>query len=52
MKRLTFDIPDELHRDIKVYLAPTRGKMKDFITDLIRKKLDCEQQLNEKNKTN
>ncbi len=50
MKRLTIDIPDELHRDIKIYLAPTVGKIKDFVTDLIKEKLESERRFNEENK--
>lgn len=52
MKRLTIDIPDELHRDIKIYLAPTRGKIKNFVTDLIREKLHIDQHPDEENNTN
>lgn len=47
MKRINFNIPDELHRDIVIYLAPTRSKIKDFITDLIKEKLQLERHLNE-----
>lgn len=52
MKRRTIEIPDELHRDIKIHLAPTGGKIKNFVTDLIREKLHIDQHLNEENKIN
>lgn len=52
MKRINFDIPDELHRDIKIYLAPTGGKIKYFVTDLIKEKLQGEKSINEESKAN
>lgn len=46
-KRINFDIPDELHRNLIMHLAPTRTKIKDFVTDLIKEKIRFEQNTNE-----
>ena len=39
MKRLTFDIDQDLFYELKIYCAKNKITMKDFITNLIKEKL-------------
>lgn len=39
MKRLTFDIDQDLFYEIKIYCAKNKISIKDFITNLIKEKL-------------
>ena len=39
LKRLTFDVPETLHRDFKIYCTANGLKMKDQIIELMEQRL-------------
>ena len=48
MKRITIDIPDELHKELKIHIAYfNKINMKNFVTNLIEEGIGVEQTFNE-----
>ena len=45
MKRLSIDIPNELHHMLKVHTSYKGCKIKDFVTKAIQNKIKLEQQV-------
>ena len=47
MKRITIDIPDELHKELKIHIAYfNKINMKNFVTNLIEKEIGLERTFN------
>jgi hypothetical protein len=47
MKRITIDIPDALHKELKIHIAYfNKINMKNFITNLIEKEIGLERTFN------
>ena len=45
MKRLSIDIPNELHHMLKIHTSYKECKIKDFVTKAIQNKIKLEQQV-------